>query len=40
MGRKLNQVKQELMADEEFRREYAALEEEFSVAAQLIEGPG
>lgn len=38
MGKKIEQVKKELLADEEFRREYDALEEEFSIAAQLIEG--
>lgn len=37
MGKKLSQLKAELMVDEEFRREYAGQEEEFSVAAQLIE---
>jgi predicted transcriptional regulator len=37
MGKKIEQVKKELLADEEFRREYEALEEEFSIAAQLIE---
>jgi predicted transcriptional regulator len=37
MGKKLSQVKAELMADQDFRREYESLEEEFSVAAQLIE---
>jgi len=37
MGRKIAQIKNELLADEEFRREYDALEEEFSIAAQLIE---
>jgi predicted transcriptional regulator len=37
MGKKLSQIKAELMADEEFRREYEGLDEEFSVAAQLIE---
>ena len=36
MGKKLSQLKAELMADEEFRREYENLDEEFSVAAQLI----
>ena len=29
-------MKAELMTDEEFRREYESLEDEFSVAAQLI----
>jgi DNA-binding XRE family transcriptional regulator len=37
MGKKMEQVKKELLADEDFRREYAALDEEFSMAAQLIE---
>ena len=37
MGKKLSQLKAELMADEEFRQEYENLDEEFSVAAQLIE---
>ena len=37
MGKKLAQVKASLMADDEFRREYESLDEEFSVAAQLIE---
>lgn len=37
MGKKLSQLEAELMADEEFKREYENLDEEFSVAAQLIE---
>jgi len=37
MGKKMSQLKAELMVDEEFRREYESLNEEFSVAAQLIE---
>jgi DNA-binding XRE family transcriptional regulator len=37
MGKKIEQVKKELLTDEGFRREYDALEEEFSIAAQLIE---
>lgn len=37
MGKKLSQLKAELMVDNEFRREYESLDEEFSVAAQLIE---
>ncbi|PLX86099.1 MAG: transcriptional regulator [Desulfuromonas sp.] len=37
MGRKIGEVKKELLQDEGFRREYDALEEEFSFAAQLIE---
>jgi DNA-binding XRE family transcriptional regulator len=36
MGKKIGEVKNELLAAEEFRREYAALEDEFSIAAQLI----
>ena len=39
MGRKLNQVKQELMADEEFRREYAALGRNSHCCA-VDRGPG
>jgi hypothetical protein len=38
MSNKIAQLKKELLADEEFRREYEALEEEFSIAAHLIEG--
>jgi predicted transcriptional regulator len=37
MGKKMSQLKAALMVDEEFRREYEDLNEEFSVAAQLIE---
>ena len=37
MGKKIREIKNELLADEGFRREYDALEEEFSIAAQLIE---
>ena len=37
MGKKMSLLKAELMVDEEFRREYESLDEEFSVAAQLIE---
>jgi predicted transcriptional regulator len=37
MGKKLSLLKAELQVDEEFRREYESLDEEFSVAAQLIE---
>ncbi len=37
MGKTLKQVKKELLDDADFRREYKALEEEFSIAAQLIE---
>ena len=36
MGKSLSGMKAELMADEESRREYESLEDEFSVAAQLI----
>ncbi len=37
MGKKIGEIKNELLTDEGFRREYDALEEEFSIAAQLIE---
>jgi DNA-binding XRE family transcriptional regulator len=37
MGKKIREMKDELLAEEEFRREYGALEEEFSIVAQLIE---
>ena len=37
MGKKIRDLKEELLANEEFRREYQALDEEFSIAAQLIE---
>lgn len=37
MGKMMKQVKKELLSDEGFRREYEALEEEFSLAGQLIE---
>ncbi len=37
MGRKVNDLKKQLLADTEFRKEYEALEEEFSVASTLIE---
>lgn len=37
MGKVMSQMKTELMADKEFRREYESLEEEFSVAEQLID---
>ena len=36
MGKKVETVKKELLADEEFQREYEALEEEYSIAGQLI----
>jgi hypothetical protein len=37
MGKMIREMRDEFLADEEFRREYDALEEEFSIAAQLIE---
>lgn len=37
MGKVIREMRDELLADEKFRREYDALEEEFSIAAQLIE---
>ncbi len=37
MGKKISEMKNELLSDKEFRREYDALEEEFAIAAQLIE---
>jgi len=37
MGKKMAEVKEELLKDEEFRTEYLALEDEFALAAQLIE---
>jgi DNA-binding transcriptional regulator YiaG len=37
MGNTLSRMKAELMNDQEFHREYKSLEEEFTVAAQLIE---
>ncbi|AMV72062.1 helix-turn-helix transcriptional regulator [Desulfuromonas carbonis] len=37
MGKKIRDLKEELLANEEFRREYQPLDEEFSIAAQLIE---
>lgn len=37
MGKKIRDLREELVANEEFRREYQALDEEFSIAAQLIE---
>lgn len=36
MGKSMKQVKKELLRDGGFRQEYEALEEEFSIAAQLI----
>ncbi|MBW6510944.1 MAG: helix-turn-helix domain-containing protein [Desulfuromonadaceae bacterium] len=37
MGKKIAELKQELLADEGFKREYDVLEEEFAIASQLIE---
>ncbi len=37
MGRKMAEVKMELMKDEEFRVAYVELEDEFALAGQLIE---
>jgi len=37
MGRKMSEVKIELMKDAEFRAAYIGLEDEFTLAAQLIE---
>jgi hypothetical protein len=37
MGKKMSDLKKELLQDEEFRREYVRLEDEFALAAQLIE---
>ncbi len=37
MGRKMSEVKRELMQNEEFRSEYVQLEDEFALATQLIE---
>jgi predicted transcriptional regulator len=37
MGRKMTDLKKELLQDEEFRSEYVQLEDEFALAAQLIE---
>ena len=37
MGKKIRDMKEGLLRDDEFRREYDALEEEFSIAGQLIE---
>jgi hypothetical protein len=36
MGRKMSDVKKDLMKDEEFRVAFVGLEEEFALAAQLI----
>ena len=37
MGRKMSEVKEELLKDEEFRVEFVELEDEFALASQLIE---
>lgn len=37
MGRKMSEVKEELLKDEEFRVEFVRLEDEFALASQLIE---
>jgi predicted transcriptional regulator len=37
MGKKMSDMKKELLQDEEFRSEYVRLEDEFALAAQLIE---
>lgn len=37
MGKKLTAVKNELMNDHEFRKEYELLEQEFTFAAKMIE---
>lgn len=37
MRKTMKQVKKERLTDGEFRQEYEALEEEFSIAAQLID---
>ena len=37
MGRKMSEVKEELLKDEEFRVEFVGLEDEFALASQLIE---
>jgi DNA-binding XRE family transcriptional regulator len=37
MGRKMSDVKRELLKDEEFRAAFVQLEDEFALAAQLIE---
>jgi len=37
MGRKMSEVKEELLKDEEFRVEFVQLEDEFALASQLIE---
>ena len=37
MGRKMSEVRDELLKDEEFRVEFVELEDEFTLASQLIE---
>jgi len=37
MGRKMSEVKEELLKDEGFRVEFVKLEDEFALASQLIE---
>ena len=37
MGKKLSVLKSELMTDEEFKKEYESLEQEFTFAAKMIE---
>ena len=37
MGRKMSEVKEELLKDEGFRVEFIELEDEFALASQLIE---
>jgi DNA-binding XRE family transcriptional regulator len=37
MGKKLSVLKNKLMADENFKKEYESLEQEFNFAAKMIE---
>lgn len=37
MGKTLEEVKKELLADDTFRQEYDAMAEEFTIASRLIE---
>ncbi len=37
MGKKMSEVKKELLQNEEFRTEFVRLEDEFALASQLIE---
>lgn len=37
MGRKMSEVKKDLLLDDEFKADYVGLEDEFSLAGQLIE---